>query len=113
MLAKGDPLPGWLVLGEQPGVELAFGAVGKFWQGKIEWRDVALEDFARFDEAGFGKIACDLRVRPCGAEHTLLTYECRTATTSAGAQRRFAAVLVVDQAVRRLHHAGDASHHPA
>jgi hypothetical protein len=90
VLAKGDPLPGWLVLGEQPGVELAFGAVGKFWQGKIEWRDVALEDFARFDEAGFGKIACDLRVRPCGDEHTLLSYECRTATTSADAQRHFA-----------------------
>ena len=81
VLADGDPLPGWLVLGEQRGVELAFGAVGKFWQGKIEWRDVPRDDFRDFAEAGFGKIACTL-VHGCGNGRTLLTYECRTATTS-------------------------------
>jgi hypothetical protein len=29
---SGGELPGWLLLGEQPDRELAFGAVGKFWQ---------------------------------------------------------------------------------
>ena len=89
VLADGDPLPGWLVLGERRGTELAFGAVGKFWQGKIEWRDVPRDDFRDFAEAGFGKIACALRVRGCGNGRTLLTYECRTATTSADARERF------------------------
>jgi len=90
VLAEGDPLPGWLVLGEERGVELAFGAVGKFWKCAIEWRDVDRADFTAFAEPGYGKIACDLRVRPCGDEHTLLTYECRTATTSPDARERFA-----------------------
>jgi hypothetical protein len=90
VLAEGDPLPGWLVLGEERGRELAFGAVGKFWQSTIEWRDVARADFATFAEPGFGKIACDFRVRPCGPGRTLLTYECRTATTSADARAKFA-----------------------
>ncbi len=90
VLTAGDELPGWLVLGEDDRHELAFGAVGKFWKGTIEWRDVAAADFAAFDEPGFGKIACDLRVRPCGQGRTLLTYECRTATTSTDARRRFA-----------------------
>jgi hypothetical protein len=90
VLGEGDRLPGWLILGEKPGVELAFGAVGKFWQGNIEWRDVSREEFATFDEPGFGKIACDFRVRPCGAGRTLLTYECRTATTSQDAHQKFA-----------------------
>src|SRR5262245_24162761 len=35
VIAEGDPLPGWVLLGERRGVELAFGAVGKFWQGTI------------------------------------------------------------------------------
>jgi hypothetical protein len=90
VLGEGDPLPGWLVLGETPGRELAFGAVGKFWQGTIEWRDVDRSEFAGFAEPGFGKIACDLRVQPCGEGRTLLTYECRTGTTSPDARRKFA-----------------------
>lgn len=89
VLADGDPLPGWLVLGERRGAELAFGAVGKFWQGRIEWRDVPRDDFRDFAEAGYGKIACALRVVGCGSGRTLLTYECRTATTSADAHERF------------------------
>jgi hypothetical protein len=90
VLGEGDPLPGWLILGETPGVELAFGAVGKFWQGNIEWRDVPPDEFAAFDEPGFGKIACDFRVRPCGEGRTLLSYECRSATTSPDARVKFA-----------------------
>ena len=88
-LAAGDALPGWLSLGEREGVETAFGAVGRFWLGAIEWRDVPLAEFATFDEPGYGKIACNFSVRPYGAGRTLLTYECRVATTDATARRRF------------------------
>ena len=38
-------------------------------------------DFAAFDEPGWGKIACHLLVRPDGPGRSVLTYECRTATT--------------------------------
>lgn len=48
-------LPGWLVLGQVPDREIAFGAVGKFWQPDIEWRDVPLDRFAAFDESGWAR----------------------------------------------------------
>jgi hypothetical protein len=89
-LAGGVGLPGWLSLGEREGSEVAFGAVGKFWQSNIEWRDVAQADFADFSEPGWGKIACNFTVRPYGGDRTLLTYECRTATTDLAGRRKFA-----------------------
>ena len=90
VLAEGDELPGWVVLGEQPDRELAFGAVGKFWQPNIEWRDVPVGDFAAFAEPGWGKIAGNFSVLPYGAGATLLSYECRTITTDADSRRKFA-----------------------
>jgi hypothetical protein len=74
-------LPGWLLLGEVPGREVAFGAVGTLWKAHIEWLDVSADTFADFAEAGWGKIACHLLVRPDGPGRTVLTYECRTGTT--------------------------------
>jgi hypothetical protein len=88
VLGEGDPLRGWVVLGERAPEELAFGAVGRFWQPQIEWRDVAAGDFRAFDEPGWGKIAASFVVMPYGAT-SLLTYECRTTTTDADARRRF------------------------
>ena len=82
MLARDQgALPGWLVLGEVPGREVAFGAVGIFWKRDIVWHDVGPDEFRAFEEPGWGKIACHLLVRPDGPERSILTYECRTATT--------------------------------
>lgn len=89
-LADGVSLPGWMSLGQRDGVEVAFGAVGKFWQSSIEWRDVPTSEFATFADPGWGKIACNFTVRPYGKASTLLTYECRTATTDLVSRRRFA-----------------------
>jgi hypothetical protein len=89
VLGEGDPLPGWLVLGERSDRELTFGAVGKFWQPQIEWRDVGREDFAAFAEPGWGKIAADFLVTPHGEHASLLTYECRTTMTDDDSRRRF------------------------
>ena len=82
MLARDSgALPGWLVIGEVPGREVVFGAVGKFWKPDIEWHDLAADQFATFEEPGWGKIACHLLVRPDGPDRSILSYECRTATT--------------------------------
>ncbi len=89
-LAEDGGLPGWLSLGEREGDEIAFGAIGVFWQPSISWRDVPLADFAGFAEPGYGKIACNLTVRDYGVGRTLLSYECRVATTDAGSRRKFA-----------------------
>ena len=82
MLAR-DPgaLPGWQLLGEVPGREVVFGAVGTFWKPDIEWHDLAADQFATFEEPGWGKIACHLLARPDGPGRSILSYECRTATT--------------------------------
>jgi len=89
VLAEGVGLPGWLMLGETDD-EVAFGAVGRFWKPSIEWRDVDRSEFAGFAETGWGRIACNFSVRDYGATRTLLSYECRTATTDAESRRRFA-----------------------
>ena len=89
-LAGGVGLPGWLSLGQRDGSEVAFGAVGKFWQANIEWRDVPVAEFGDFNEPGWGKIACNFTVRPYDGDRTLLSYECRTATTDVVARRQFA-----------------------
>ena len=81
LASEPGALPGWLILGQVPGRELAFGAIGRFWTADIEWRPVEPADFAAFDEPGWGKIACHLLVRPDGPGRSVLTYECRTATT--------------------------------
>lgn len=82
-------LPGWTFLGQRPDREIAFGAVGRFWQPTIEWLDVAAGDFKDFDEPGWGKIAASISVLPYGQSDTLLTYECRTVTTDPESRRRF------------------------
>ena len=87
LAADPGALPGWLLLGEVSGREVAFGAVGKFWKADIEWRDVPVAEFAGFCEPGWGKIACHLLVRPDGAGRSILTYECRTGTTDLDSRR--------------------------
>ncbi|MCK5752102.1 MAG: hypothetical protein KAH46_05310, partial [Mycobacterium sp.] len=48
-------MPGWLLVGERPGSEVVFGAVGRFWRPVIDWQQVGPDEFADFDEPGWGK----------------------------------------------------------
>ena len=82
-------MPGWLLVGEQPGAEIVFGAVGRFWRPVIDWLQVGPDEFAEFDEPGWGKIAANFSVSPYGEQHTLLSYQCRTVTTDPESRRRF------------------------
>lgn len=88
VLTDNPGLPGWTLLGERPGREIVFGAVGKFWQPTIEWRDVPQTEFTEFAEQGWGKIAANFSVTEYG-QNTLLSYECRTVTTDPESRRRF------------------------
>lgn len=89
-LTFDDGLPGWTALGEQPGHEIVFGAVGRFWTGEMTWHDpLGPEAFASFDDPGWGRIAAGFSVRPYGARRALLTYDVRTATTDPDSRRRF------------------------
>ena len=85
-------LPGWLKLGEDVPQEIAFGAIGKFWQMDITWLDPVPETpeaFTAFDDAGWGKIAANFSVRPYGAGRSLLSYEARTAMTDEPSRIQF------------------------
>ena len=86
----GAGLPGWVPLGSTPEREVAFGAVGRFWQPDIVWRDVAVEDFADFAEPGWGKLVAAFVLHQHGPGRTLVTYECRTVTFDLASQRSFA-----------------------
>ncbi len=82
-------LPGWTFLGQRLDREIAFGAIGRFWQPTIEWHDISAADFPGFDALGWGKIAANFSVLPYGPSATRLTYECRTVTTDPDSRRRF------------------------
>lgn len=87
--ANSDAFSGWLALGEVPGRELVFGAIGKVWQLDIEWRAVTVDEFGDFAEPGYAKLAAGFSVRDYGADRTLLSYEARTAGTDEAARRKF------------------------
>jgi hypothetical protein len=79
----------WVLLGEDPPHEIAFGVVGRFWAGETVWAQIDAADFEAFAEPGFGKIACNFSLRPYGPDRTLVTYECRTLATDETARRGF------------------------
>jgi hypothetical protein len=79
----------WVLLGQDPPREIAFGAVGRFWAGESVWEEIAAGDFAGFDRPGLAKIAANFSLRPYGAARTLLSYECRTKGTDPSATRAF------------------------
>jgi len=79
----------WVLLGEDPPREIAFGAIGRFWAGETTWEQIDAARFARFDRPGLARIACDFSLRPYGAERTLASYECRTQATDPQSGRAF------------------------
>jgi hypothetical protein len=79
----------WVLLGEAPPHEVAFGAIGRFWAGETVWEQIDADAFASFDRPGLGKIACNFSLRPYGHERTLVSYEARTAMTDPASRRAF------------------------
>ena len=45
----------WVLLGEDPPHEIAFGVVGRFWAGDTVWAQIDAADFEAFAEPGFGR----------------------------------------------------------
>jgi hypothetical protein len=80
---------GWVLLGEQPGEEIALGLIGKFWRPVIQFAQVSADEFGAFAEPGFAKTVYALSVRPLDERRSLLTGVMRTATTDEHARRWF------------------------
>ncbi|GLZ27908.1 hypothetical protein Lesp02_00980 [Lentzea sp. NBRC 105346] len=75
----------WVILGEQPGHEIVFGAIGKFWKPVIEWVPVEARDFMDFSKPGYAKVVCSISALPYGQRRTVLTAEIRVMFTDPGA----------------------------
>jgi len=86
----GPPI-GWILLDEEPGVEIVLGQISRPWKLDAESRDQPITPaaFASFDRPGFAKIAFNLRVEPYGARSSILTIETRVALTDPESLRRF------------------------
>jgi len=107
----GPPL-GWILLGEEPNVEIVLGQIGQPWKpvGASAGPPVAPAEFASFDRPGFAKVAFSLLVQPYGVASSILTMETRVVLTDPGSRRRFArywrlvepSVRLIDRMTLRL-----------
>jgi hypothetical protein len=79
MTTHGD----WVLLGEDPPHEVAFGVIGRFWAGETVWEQIDASDFETYDRPGRARIACSFSLRRYGGGRTLVSYECRTKGTDA------------------------------
>ncbi len=79
---------GWGVLAEAPGREIVFGAVTQPWLANPVFRALPPEEFERFHEPGYVKIAWTLRADPFNG-HSVVRTETRAATTDAMARAKF------------------------
>jgi hypothetical protein len=85
LVASGD----WVLLGEQPGREVIFGAAGRFWTPIVRMEPVAADEFGQYKKPGRGKIVSSLSVRPYGRNKSLVTYDIRTTLNDSITRRAF------------------------
>jgi hypothetical protein len=79
----------WIRLGETPGAEFAFGAIGRFLGAQVNWRRTTAQEFVAFAEPGYVKVAASLSVQPYGQDRSLLIYDCRAAATDESSRSAF------------------------
>jgi hypothetical protein len=88
LLAQTKSL-GWGVLAEVPGREIVMGAVTKPWDANPEFRALAPDEFASFQEPGYVKIVWTLRADPVGNGYSIFRTETRAIATDPEARRKF------------------------
>ena len=92
---RGGTLPeslarfGFTPLGQDPGRELVFGLVGRFWRPKGDLCTVPAADFANFREPGFAKAAWNLLLEDDAPGVSRLSTETRVQCLGDAARRRF------------------------
>lgn len=83
------PGSGFIVLSESPGEEIVIGAVGKFWQPRIEFVTTDAADFTEFETSGYAKLAWNICVQPYDSERSLVSIEVRVKAIDEASRRRF------------------------
>ena len=80
---------GWVVLHEEAGHQIVFGAVTQPWLATPTFRSIPAERFREFCESGFVKIVWTLRAEPIDGDRSIFHTETRVSTTDAEARERF------------------------
>lgn len=88
LLAEMQSL-GWGVLAHVPQREVVVGAVTRPWEANVTFRALPPDQFARFREPGYVKIAWTLRAEPVGATESIFRTETRAVATDASARAKF------------------------
>ena len=88
-LVEGMLAIGWGVLADIPGRLFVAGAVTQPWRADVEFRALAPEDFAAFDEPGYVKIVWTLEAEEVSELESIARTRTRVKTTDPGARRRF------------------------
>jgi putative NADPH-quinone reductase len=80
---------GWSMLAEEDGREVVLGTVTQPWQPNPVFRSLKAQEFVRFDEPGFAKLALTLRVDPISAQRCEVSTETRVLTTDSASRALF------------------------
>lgn len=80
---------GWRILAKVPGREYVVGAVTQPWLPDVVFRGLSPDDFIRFNDPDFVKIAWTLRADPDGEGHSIFRTETRVMTTDPHAREKF------------------------
>ena len=80
---------GWRVVIEEPGSLMVLAAVTQPWEANPRFIGLPLDEFARFGEPGYVKIAWSIGVEPRAEGASVFITETRVTTTDADARRRF------------------------
>lgn len=87
-LVEGMLAIGWGVLADIPGRLFVAGAVTQPWRADVEFRALAPEDFAAFDEPGYVKIVWTLEAEKLSESESIARTRTRVKTTDPAARRR-------------------------
>ena len=80
---------GWGVLADVPDAEIVMGAVTQPWLADVVFRPLRADEFVRFAEPGFVKIAWTLRADPTPDGGSIFRTETRVVATDAAARAKF------------------------
>lgn len=81
---------GFVLLAEEPDIEVVYGLVGRFWQLRGDLREVSPDLFASFSDPGYAKAVWNFRVDPANGSRSTVSTETRVVTTDPASRRSFA-----------------------
>jgi hypothetical protein len=80
---------GFILLEENPPNEIVLGLVGKFWTASGCVQKITADEFKKFEQSGFAKVACNFLLTPQTDGTTILSTETRILCTDGSSKKKF------------------------